>query len=147
MQDGQDDLDLSHTERSEFGQPEEVFEWLDAAIRATVVAQHGFHNAPPTAAEEDAWPEARDLDDVVANDEGPAPFTPARLSPSSCIFMNLQMAGYGCASGAAGCTQAYYRRLVVPAPHEPMAGQANETEKNISPHTRKQPLRALRVRV
>jgi hypothetical protein len=61
----------------------------------------------------------------------PAPCTPARLSPSSCIFMNLQMAGYGCASGAAGCTQAYYRRLVVPAPHEPIAGQANETEKNI----------------
>jgi hypothetical protein len=77
MQDGQDDLDLSHTERPEFEQPVDVYDWLDAAIRATVVAQHGFHNAPPTVAEDDEWPEARDLDDVVANDEGPAPFTPA----------------------------------------------------------------------
>src|SRR5580698_3159498 len=77
MQDGQDDLDSSGAVRSESAQTADVYDWLDAAIRATVVAEHGFHNAPPTAAEDDEWPEARDLDDVAGNDEEPAPFTPA----------------------------------------------------------------------
>jgi hypothetical protein len=58
----------------------------------------------------------------------------------SFIFINLEIASHGHAS----------RRITAALhhlSHELIAGQANEAEKNISPHTRKRPVRALRIRV
>jgi hypothetical protein len=103
MQDGQDDQDGGGFERPVSGQPvdvqvdvqRDVHEWLDAAIRASVDTEFGFHKAPPNAAAE--WPDTqdntqdpeqdpqedppkdppRDLDDIADRDAGPAPFTPA----------------------------------------------------------------------
>ena len=107
MQDGQDDLDSGGFEQPVSEQQadvqSDVHEWLDAAIRATVDTEFGFHKAPPTAAAE--WPDTqsdtqdpeqdpqedppsdlpsdppsdlpRDLDDIADRDAGPAPFTPA----------------------------------------------------------------------
>ena len=65
MQDGRDDPDSGDFEQPEFTRPEseqtaDAHEWLDAAIRATVDAEFGFHKAPPTAATE--WPETQDSD-------------------------------------------------------------------------------------
>jgi hypothetical protein len=88
MQDEKDDLDLGGLEQPD--QTVDVHEWLDAAIRATVIAEHGFHKAPPTATVD--WPDTQqpeqgpeenpqdDLqqnpEDAADNDAGPAPFTP-----------------------------------------------------------------------
>ncbi len=70
MQHGQDDdLDLSGG-----GQPDDVHDWLEAAIRAAVDAEHGCGDAPPTAAAEE-WP--GEVDDEKDSEAEPARFTPA----------------------------------------------------------------------
>ena len=56
MQDEKDDLDLGGLQQPD--QTVDMHEWLDAAIRATVIAEHGFHKAPPTATVD--WPDTQD---------------------------------------------------------------------------------------
>jgi hypothetical protein len=94
MQDGQDDLDgrgfarpVQPVSEQQVDVHADVHEWLDAAIRATVDTEFGFHKAPPTAAAE--WPDTQDdtpnreqepkadLENAADGDTEPAPFTPA----------------------------------------------------------------------